>query len=235
MSAPRTRATRCTPRSRNSAASSAPTPSSAGVRVTRSTVATDAVDASVWNDCCTTDATRPPRRAHPRPRRTSAPRSRWSADQPLASSSISASPVDAAARLGTSCSQHTRGWPTRASRPGTTSRVATALAELVRAHPLRERFHAQLILALYRGGRQAEARCAPTRTPRTVLVEEFGVEPGPELQELERAVLAHDPALALTPSAVAPPARWSPAPPTTPPSSSVAIPVRPAAARAGCR
>jgi predicted ATPase/DNA-binding SARP family transcriptional activator len=69
------------------------------------------------------------------------------------------------------------------------------LTELVRAHPLWERFHAQLILALFRCGRQSDALRA-YRQARTVLAEEVGLEPGPELQALERAVLAHDPSLA---------------------------------------
>lgn len=68
------------------------------------------------------------------------------------------------------------------------------LTGLVRAHPLRERLHAQLILALYRCGRQADALRA-YQDARRVLVEELGVEPGPELQALEQAVLRHDPSL----------------------------------------
>ncbi|HEX2577536.1 MAG TPA: BTAD domain-containing putative transcriptional regulator [Aquihabitans sp.] len=66
------------------------------------------------------------------------------------------------------------------------------------AHPLRERFTAQLVLALYRCGRQAEALRAYDRTRRH-LGEELGLEPGPELVELADAVLAQDPALAAAP------------------------------------
>jgi DNA-binding SARP family transcriptional activator len=77
---------------------------------------------------------------------------------------------------------------------GAHAEVVAALTGLVRAHPLRERFHAQLILALYRCGRQADALRA-YRDARAVLVEELGVDPGPELQALEGAILAHDPAL----------------------------------------
>ncbi len=69
------------------------------------------------------------------------------------------------------------------------------LAELVRRHPLRERFHAQLIRALYRCGRQADALQAYSDARRT-LIDELGVEPGPELRDLELAVLSHDPSLA---------------------------------------
>jgi WD40 repeat protein/DNA-binding SARP family transcriptional activator len=61
-------------------------------------------------------------------------------------------------------------------------------------HPYRERFHAQLMLALYRSGRQAEGLEVYRRT-RTLLNEELGLEPGVELQELERAILVQDPAL----------------------------------------
>src|SRR3954451_20462141 len=73
-----------------------------------------------------------------------------------------------------------------------------ALVAELQAHvaeqPWRERFHAQLILALYRAGRQAEALEA-YRLAREVLVEQLGIEPGRELQELQRAILAQDPAL----------------------------------------
>ena len=81
---------------------------------------------------------------------------------------------------------------------GQHAEVVESIAGLVRAHPLRERFHAQLILALYRSGRQADALRA-FQEARRVLVDELGVEPGHELQDLERVVLAHDPALEATP------------------------------------
>ena len=68
------------------------------------------------------------------------------------------------------------------------------LRDLAREHPLRERIHELLIVALYRSGRQAEALEAH-RSARTSLVEELGLEPGPSLQELERRILHHDPAL----------------------------------------
>ncbi len=61
-------------------------------------------------------------------------------------------------------------------------------------HPRRERFVAQLMLSLYRCGRQADALAA-YRAARRSLVEELGIEPGPELRRLEAAVLAQDPAL----------------------------------------
>jgi WD40 repeat protein/DNA-binding SARP family transcriptional activator len=61
-------------------------------------------------------------------------------------------------------------------------------------YPYRERFHAQLMLALYRSGRQAEGLEVFRRT-RALLRDELGLEPGIELQELERAILVQDPAL----------------------------------------
>ena len=67
----------------------------------------------------------------------------------------------------------------------------------------RERARAQLMLALYRSGRQAEALDV-YREGRVALVEELGLEPGRALQELERSILTHD-------SALEPPARRSPA------------------------
>jgi DNA-binding SARP family transcriptional activator len=68
------------------------------------------------------------------------------------------------------------------------------LEQLVGDHPLHERFRAQLMLTLYRAGRQAEALDVYRRT-RAMLVGEFGIEPTPALHELERAILAHDASL----------------------------------------
>jgi DNA-binding SARP family transcriptional activator len=72
------------------------------------------------------------------------------------------------------------------------------LEGLIAHHPLRERLRGQLILALYRSGRQAEA-LEVYRETRRVLAEELGLEPSPELRELERAILQHDPALRASP------------------------------------
>jgi DNA-binding SARP family transcriptional activator len=72
------------------------------------------------------------------------------------------------------------------------------LEALVAEHPLRERPRAQLMLALYRSGRQAEALEA-FQNARDVLVGELGVEPGPPLRELQAAILRHDPGLAAAP------------------------------------
>ena len=63
--------------------------------------------------------------------------------------------------------------------------VLARIDELVAQHPLRERLHGQRMLALYRAGRQADALAA-FREARTTLVEEIGVEPGPELRRLTR-------------------------------------------------
>ncbi|MFE2727635.1 BTAD domain-containing putative transcriptional regulator [Kitasatospora sp. NPDC059327] len=68
------------------------------------------------------------------------------------------------------------------------------LEEAVRAEPQRERLCGYLMLALYRGGRQAEA-LARYRAVRHALVEDLGLDPSLELQELERAILDHDPKL----------------------------------------
>jgi class 3 adenylate cyclase/DNA-binding SARP family transcriptional activator len=70
------------------------------------------------------------------------------------------------------------------------------LQELVAQHALRERFHEQLMLALYRSGRQAEALEAYRRA-RQALTEDFGLEPSPALQQLERRILTQDPSLEL--------------------------------------
>jgi predicted ATPase/DNA-binding SARP family transcriptional activator len=72
--------------------------------------------------------------------------------------------------------------------------VRELLTDLVAEHPLRERLQALLVLTLYRSGRQADALRAAS-TARRHLRDELGLEPGPELRDLEMAVLAHDPAL----------------------------------------
>ena len=77
---------------------------------------------------------------------------------------------------------------------GRHAQVLPELEALVAAHPLQERLHAQRMLALYRSGRQADALAA-YRAAREVLVEQIGVEPGPELRRLHEAMLAQDPKL----------------------------------------
>ena len=70
------------------------------------------------------------------------------------------------------------------------------LEALIGEYPYRERLRAQLMLALYRSDRQADALQAYQDARRT-LVEELGIEPGERLRELERAILAQDPELHL--------------------------------------
>lgn len=85
------------------------------------------------------------------------------------------------------------------------------LAALVREHPLREQARAHLMLAQYRSGRRAEA-LEIFREGRQVLVEELGIEPGAELQELHELILRDDPELTLPPEPqVAPELRTVPA------------------------
>jgi DNA-binding SARP family transcriptional activator len=74
------------------------------------------------------------------------------------------------------------------------TQLVAELETLVAQHPLRERLRAQLMLALYRSGRQAGALEEYRRT-RETLVDELGIEPSEELQELQRAILRHDPEL----------------------------------------
>jgi len=74
------------------------------------------------------------------------------------------------------------------------ARVVAELEALVAQHAFRERLRVQLMLALYRSGRQADA-LEVYRAGRRRLVDELGIEPGPRLHELQRAILAQDPAL----------------------------------------
>jgi DNA-binding SARP family transcriptional activator len=81
------------------------------------------------------------------------------------------------------------------------AQLVTEIEALVRGHPLRERLRAHLMLALYRSGRQAEALSA-YHDARRILVEELGIEPGPELQALYGSILRQERSLVR----VAPPA-----------------------------
>src|SRR5262245_38060278 len=80
------------------------------------------------------------------------------------------------------------GRPRRAAPGG---EVVGELELAVAEHPHREALWASLITALYRAGRQADALAAAQRV-RHLLVEELGVDPGPELRALEQRVLTHD-------------------------------------------
>ena len=81
---------------------------------------------------------------------------------------------------------------------GHQARLIGDLESLVAEHPLRERLRGQLILALYRSGRQGEA-LEEYRETRRLLIEELGIEPSVQLQRLERSILMQDPALELAP------------------------------------
>jgi DNA-binding SARP family transcriptional activator/Tfp pilus assembly protein PilF len=79
---------------------------------------------------------------------------------------------------------------------GRHAELAPELHSLVAEHPFRERLRAQQMLALYRLGRRADA-LESYRTARNRFVAQLGLEPGPALRDLERAILADDPALRL--------------------------------------
>ncbi len=76
--------------------------------------------------------------------------------------------------------------------------LAPALRSTLGDNPFRERLWGQLMLALYRSGRQADA-LETFQEARRVLANELGLEPGPELRRLQEAILAHDPAIAAVP------------------------------------
>jgi DNA-binding SARP family transcriptional activator len=88
---------------------------------------------------------------------------------------------------------------------GRHAELVSELEALVESQPLRERPRGQLMLALYRSGRQADALAA-YRAARETLVEELGIDPGPALRELEAAILRQDEALLPPKGAVAAPA-----------------------------
>ena len=108
-------------------------------------------------------------------------------------------------------------------RLGRHGELVAELRQLVAAHPLREHFHAQLMLSLYRGGRQGEALAAYLDV-RQLLAGELGVDPGPELQRLHQRILAADPGLLPAPgaqpggeaTALSPPAPGAPVTPGGP-------------------
>ena len=79
---------------------------------------------------------------------------------------------------------------------GRSSELVGELEALVAEHPLREPFLAQLMLALYRSGRQAEALEAYRRS-RAHLMDELGIDPSPRLQQLQQAILRQDDSLTI--------------------------------------
>jgi predicted ATPase/DNA-binding SARP family transcriptional activator len=84
---------------------------------------------------------------------------------------------------------------------GRAQELVAELEVLVGAEPLRERLRGQLMLALYRCGRQADALEA-YHAARRALLDELGLDPGPELRRLQQAILDHDPALLVEPAAL---------------------------------
>jgi DNA-binding SARP family transcriptional activator len=108
---------------------------------------------------------------------------------------------------------------------GAHAQLCGELAQLVADHPLRERLSGQLMVALYRSGRQAEALRAYADLRRT-LAEQLGIDPSPALAQLEQAVLRQRPELA-----------WPPDPPTPTPVRVLATPAADplAAARSALR
>jgi DNA-binding SARP family transcriptional activator len=88
---------------------------------------------------------------------------------------------------------------------GRHNELVAELQQLVHGYPVREQLHAQLMLALYRSGRQTEALAA-YREARTRLMNGFGIEPSPGLKELERQILEQDPRLELAPDESSKPA-----------------------------
>ena len=95
-------------------------------------------------------------------------------------------------------------------RLGRGGEVIGELEGLVRQFPLRENLWYWLITALYQDGRQADALAAYTRV-RTTLIDELGLPPGPDLQELEKRILDQDPGLTVAPTRDAPLAAATPA------------------------
>ncbi|HEY8630637.1 MAG TPA: AfsR/SARP family transcriptional regulator, partial [Gaiellaceae bacterium] len=85
---------------------------------------------------------------------------------------------------------------------GSAGELVGELEQLVEEHPLRERFRAQLMLALYRAGRQADALEA-YQTARRALTDELGLEPSEELRALQQAILQQDASLGATGEGVA--------------------------------
>jgi predicted ATPase/DNA-binding SARP family transcriptional activator len=105
---------------------------------------------------------------------------------------------------------------------GRHTEVIAELERLVAANPYRERLQGQLMLALYRSGRQADALEA-FRRARHALVEDLGLDPGRELQRLEAAILTQDPELELASA----PAAHAPAAPAPRPPVGIPVPANP--------
>ena len=105
--------------------------------------------------------------------------------------------------------------PTRSTCTGSVPELITELVASTTEHPSRERMWAQLMLALYRSGRTAEALDA-YRQASKILAEEWGIDPGPELRRLHQAVLTNDPGLTITDPTPEPARQHAPAPRVVP-------------------
>ncbi|WP_181019804.1 AfsR/SARP family transcriptional regulator [Nonomuraea typhae] len=101
---------------------------------------------------------------------------------------------DHAARLGEERLQALERWLQLGLEAGRHERIVADLRTATGAHPLRERLWAQLMLALYRSGRQAEALQA-FHTIAGLLREELGIDPGEELRDLHQSILVGEPRL----------------------------------------
>ncbi|MDX3004403.1 BTAD domain-containing putative transcriptional regulator [Kribbella solani] len=121
---------------------------------------------------------------------------------------------DEAARLTEGRLTTNEDWYDTELDAGRHHRLIPELQAFVEQNPLRERSRGQLMLALYRSGRTAEA-LESYRAARSRMIDELGIEPGPDLRRLEQRILEHDPGLKqdreLEAADPAPPARHVPA------------------------
>ena len=135
-----------------------------------------------------------PRQRQSRPERRSRALARPAARRPRAISPFARRPMPrprgAAARRRSSCGTR------RSSRSAGTRRSLPELEQLIAEHPYRERLREQQIARALPHRAARRTRSMPTATARCTLVDDLGIEPGPALQELERAMLAPRPALA---------------------------------------
>jgi DNA-binding SARP family transcriptional activator/tetratricopeptide (TPR) repeat protein len=100
--------------------------------------------------------------------------------------------------LGSLLAQATHALTEHRLALGEHAALVAELQNMAREQPLDEDLHRQLMLALYRSGRQAESLTA-YRELRALLVTELGIEPGADVRDLEQAILRQDPALIWTP------------------------------------
>ena len=102
---------------------------------------------------------------------------------------------------------------------GEHAQLVPRLEQMLAEHPLDEQLHAQLMVALYRAGRQADALAVFHRLRHT-LSEELGIDPSQRLRELETAILRQDPALE---APAPPPSAPTPAPAASTPAPAAAL------------